>query len=135
MSQEQNATIQSTPKLPKLWRWAPGRQDSGYDTFPLAISKFFRCDCYLIRYRKGAGIPPHRDKVAPGNRHFRLNIILWPARKGGDLSCEWYLFRFGPIKLFRPDLAEHSVSPVEEGVRYVLSFGWLRKDPSTPADA
>jgi hypothetical protein len=133
MNQNKQMTTKEETSLPKLWRWKSGRQGTGYDIFPLALSKFFRCDCYLIRYRPGAGIPPHRDTVKPGNRHFRLNIILWPARKGGDLSCEWYLFRLGPLKFFRPDLAEHSVSPVESGVRYVLSFGWLRPGPKAPS--
>lgn len=111
---------------PKLWCWKMGRQASGYDTFALALSRQLRLDSYLIRYRQGAGIPPHRDPAPTGARHYRLNIILWPARKGGKLSCEAYLFRLGPIKFFRPDMATHSVSPVEAGVRYVFSVGWLR---------
>jgi hypothetical protein len=111
---------------PQLWRWKSGRQASGYDTFALAVSQRLRFDSYLIRYREGAGIPPHRDPAPEGKRHYRLNVILWPARKGGDLACEAYLFRLGPIKFFRPDLATHSVSPVEKGTRYVFSVGWLR---------
>lgn len=119
-------TPKAAPELPPLWRWKFGRQGTGYEALPLAISRALRFDCYLLRYRKGAGIPPHRDPAPAGARHYRLNIILWPARKGGDLTCESYLFRLGPIKFFRPDLALHSVSPVETGVRYVFSLGWLR---------
>jgi hypothetical protein len=116
----------SAPELPPLWHWKPGRQGTGYEALPLIISKLLRLDCYILRYRKGAGIPAHRDAAPPGARHYRLNVIIWPARKGGDLTCESYLFRLGPLKFFRPDLALHSVSPVEEGVRYVFSLGWLR---------
>ncbi len=126
MSQEPNPAAPAAPSTPHLWRWKAGRQASGYETLALAISQRFRFDCYLIRYRQGAGIPPHRDSAPAGTRHYRLNLILWPARKGGELTCEAYLFRLGPLKFFRPDLAEHAVSPVEAGVRYVFSVGWLR---------
>lgn len=123
---------QTTPepasKHPPLWRWKLGRQETGYEALPLIISKRLRLDCYILRYRTGTGIPPHKDPAPAGTRHFRLNIIIWPARKGGELSCESYLYRLGPIKFFRPDLAKHSVSPVEEGVRYVFSLGWLRNE-------
>lgn len=120
------STPKSPPELPPLWRWKLGRQGTGYEAFPLVLSKRLRLDCYILRYRQGAGIPPHRDPAPVGARHYRLNIVVWPARKGGDLSCENYLFRLGPLKFFRPDLALHSVTPVEEGVRYVFSLGWLR---------
>jgi hypothetical protein len=29
------------------------------------------------------------------------------------------------VKWFRPDIHEHSVTPITKGTRYVLSFGWL----------
>jgi hypothetical protein len=125
MSQTESTSKDATA-LPPLWRWKKGRQNTGYEALPLVISKLLRLDCYLLRYRQGVGIPPHKDPAPVGARHYRLNVIIWPARKGGDLECESYLFELGPIKFFRPDLALHSVSPVEEGVRYVFSVGWLR---------
>ena len=121
--------------VPRLWRWKAGRQASGYDVLTVAISQRMRFDSYLIRYRTGAGIPPHRDPAPAGCRHYRLNIVLWPARSGGVLACEAYIFRLGPIKFFRPDLATHSVSPVEAGARYVFSIGWLLGSPKKDVTA
>lgn len=110
--------------MPTPWTWQPGRQGSGYDIFTLLWSTRLRMDCYLIRYREGASIGPHRDPVLPGEKHWRLNLIVWPARKGGVLACERSILRLGPLNLFRPDLALHSVSEVKRGTRIVFSVGW-----------
>jgi hypothetical protein len=40
--------------------------------------------------------------------------------------CKTPIFETPRIKLFRPDACEHSVTLVEGGSRYVLSFGWVR---------
>jgi len=108
----------------RLWNWQPGRQGSGYDIFTLLWSTRLRLDCYLIRYRTGAFIGPHRDPVRPGEKHWRANLILWPARAGGELVCERSLLRIGPLNVFRPDLALHAVSEVTRGTRIVFSVGW-----------
>lgn len=109
-------------------RWQKGRQASGYDklllmkmTWPVSI------DCYLLRFPQGSEVPLHKDPVSQG-RHFRLNLIIKNAAKGGEFQCEQCLINRPRIKLFRPDLHEHAVSRVEKGRRWVLSVGWLRKD-------
>lgn len=115
------------------WRlnWEDGRQGTGYEKLKLFNRwKFFsrfKWDLYILRYRVGAGVPQHLDPV-PDHKHYRLNIYLWNAKAGGvpehyDTICSNRFFTF-----FRPDLSLHRVTPVERGVRYVLSFGFLRRD-------
>lgn len=70
-------------------------------------------------------MPPHTDRVAQG-RHYRLNIIVRAARRGGEFICARPIHASRRIKLFRPDVEEHSVTTIEEGTRGVLSFGWVR---------
>lgn len=111
-------------------RWQKGRQQSGYDKMLLVATRlpfvWLRgFDAYLLRFPVGSHIPPHRDVVESG-RHYRLNIVLHLARKGGVFSCSDSLFESKRIKLFRPDIAEHAVSEVEAGTRLLLSVGWVR---------
>lgn len=108
------------------WRWQVGRQKSGYDKMLLLWSKFpLPFDIYLIRYKVGSFILPHTDKVKSG-RHYRLNIILKESREGGQFVCSNNIINTKRIKLFRPDLYEHSVTELKSGSRYILSFGWIR---------
>ena len=62
-------------------RWQRGRQHSDYDK--LLLIELCCCDAYLLRFPTGARIPPHRDPV-DGRRHYRLNLILRPAMRGGE---------------------------------------------------
>ena len=55
-----------------------------------------------------------------------MNIILRPARQGGEFICARPIHASRRIKLFRPDREEHSVTMIEEGTRWVLSIGWVR---------
>jgi hypothetical protein len=104
------------------WRWQHGRQKSGYDKMLLLWSKMpIPFDIYLIRYHEGSSIPPHTDKVQSG-RHYRMNIILKKSKSGGEFVCSKNIINTTRIKLFRPDLYEHSVTKVEGGSRYVLSI-------------
>lgn len=114
----------------KLFRWKEGRQSTGYSVMTLIYSKLLKLDCYILRYRVGAYIPAHQDKVSEGFKHYRLNIELKAAKKGGELICVESIFRLGPINLFRPDEVIHAVTKVEQGTRYVLSIGWIRKHKS-----
>lgn len=108
----------------QVLRWKAGRQGTGYEKCLLLTGYWPRpFDCYLLRYRKGQGIPPHTDPVSNG-RHFRLNIVLRKGR-GGEFQCEAPLFASSRVFLFRSDLSTHAVSPVESGTRYVLSIGWI----------
>lgn len=116
----------------QAWRWSAGRQGTGYEKCLLLTGYWPRpFDCYLLRYRKGQGIPPHTDPVANG-RHFRLNIVLRKSR-GGEFQCKDPLFTWRRVFLFRSDLSIHAVSPVESGTRYVLSIGWVMPPLSSVA--
>lgn len=107
------------------FRWQRGRQQSGYDKMLLLTAHWpLKFDSYLIRYPIGAAIPAHRDQVVSG-RHYRLNIVLRRSPQGGEFICATPIFSSARIKLFRPDIAEHSVTRVEGGPRYVLSIGWV----------
>jgi hypothetical protein len=103
-------------------RWVRGRQETGYERLTLIEGGFLPLDLHILRYRPGDHIPPHTDPVE-FKRHYRLNIILTKAW-GGVFRCSNTIFETKRIKLFRPDLAEHSVTMVIHGTRYVLSIGW-----------
>lgn len=107
-------------------RWVRGRQQTGYEKMLLATARFpLPFDLYLLRYPTGSSVPPHVDAV-DGRRHFRLNVVLREAEVGGEFSCRSAILQTRPIKLFRPDVAEHSVSEIRQGSRLVLSLGWVR---------
>ncbi|ARV76976.1 hypothetical protein PHABIO_345 [Pseudomonas phage Phabio] len=109
--------------------WEPGRQGTGYEKLELFNRwKYFgkrKWDLYLLRYRVGAGIPEHRDPL-PGHEHYRLNIYLWNADRGGVPDHAFTIIHNRFFTLFRPDQAPHSVSTVTKGTRYVLSFGYSK---------
>lgn len=111
--------------LKQLFRWQRGRQLSGYDKMLLAGAIWtIKFDMYLLRFPEGSEIAPHVDKVSSG-KHYRLNIALKQAIRGGEFICQSPLFEFSRIKLFRPDVCEHSVTKIEQGTRYLLSIGWI----------
>lgn len=115
------------------FRWRNGRQGTGYDKMLLATGWLpLPFDLYLLRFPTGTEIGPHTDKVEAGE-HFRLNIILKPAQRGGEFRCADPIYVNSRVKLFRPDRSEHSVTRIEEGTRYVLSFGWVRRGRARPA--
>lgn len=109
-------------------KWEEGRQASGYQrlTFFHFIFPLQGVDCHLIKFPTGSNIPPHVDPVGHG-RHYRLNIILKKAKAGGEFVCEDTIINWWRIKLFRPDIAEHSVTEITAGNRLVFSLGWLLK--------
>jgi hypothetical protein len=110
------------------WRWQLGRQGTGYEKCLLLTGLWPKpFDLYLLRYRPGHGIPPHRDPV-PNGRHFRANIILCRGKSGGAFLCDAPLFASPRLFVFRSDLSEHAVEPMVSGTRYVLSLGWILKD-------
>jgi hypothetical protein len=107
------------------FRWQSGRQSSGYDKMLLLTAPWpVPFDSYLIRYPEGSGIPPHTDPVEHG-RHYRLNIVVKSSDSGGEFVCAKPIYSSRRIKLFRPDLCEHSVTKVQGGSRYILSVGWV----------
>lgn len=113
--------------MTKFLRWQPGRQGSGYFKMYLANWLFF--DVLLLKFPTGSYIDPHTDPI-PGKRHFRLNIFLKKAQKGGEfvLNCGAQALAGGSRwELFRPDIMPHYVTKIDQGTRYVLSIGWVRK--------
>ncbi len=112
--------------LRTAFRWQRGRQRSGYDKMLLLQSYWpLPLDMYVLRFPEGSEIPPHTDPVSAGD-HFRLNILLKRARKGGQFICSTPIYESERIKYFRPDACVHSVTKVESGSRYVFSIGWVR---------
>lgn len=108
------------------FRWQRGRQQSGYDKMLLLYGRWpVPFDLYLLRFPEGSEIRPHTDPVSE-NRHFRLNVVILKAAQGGEFRCRNPIFESARIKLFRPDVSEHSVTKVIRGNRYVFSLGWLR---------
>ncbi len=108
-----------------LFKWQKGRQGTGYDKMLLATLPWpIPFDCYLLRFPDGSHIQPHKDPVAEGKKHFRLNVILKKAGSGGNFLCHNPIFQSERINFFRPDISEHMVTRVK-GSRYVLSIGWL----------
>jgi hypothetical protein len=101
-------------------RWESGRQRSGYAKLLLVEGGCF--DVYLLKFPPGSRVPPHRDALA-GARHYRLNLVLIPAARGGEFVCSEAIVDRPRIKLFRPDVHEHEVREIEAGTRWVLSIG------------
>lgn len=109
--------------------WIKGRQNSGYSKLKLLESKLLKFDIYLLKYPKGSYIDVHIDPSPEGYEHHRLNLILKKAEKGGTFVLD-NVDQIGRIHKFRPDIQEHSLHKIESGTRWVLSFGWLKKEES-----
>ena len=85
-----------------------------------------RLSVYLVRYSAGHRVVPHVDMVSEG-RLYKLNLVLSKPASGGEFRCERSLLNwFGRVVLFRPDLYQHSVSRIERGNRWLLSFALTR---------
>lgn len=108
--------------------WEKGRTTGGYRKLRIFEIKSLKVDCYILHYPKNSYVVTHQD-VVKGFNHHRLNIVLKRPAVGGVFYC-WHQdqkklgSRF--VK-FRPDIQPHGVFKVEEGSRWVLSFGWLRR--------
>ena len=127
-------------------QWEPGRQGTGYDKhalrdgLPEALPALLQrsldalaveavaWDCYLLRYRPGAYVPPHRDPT-DAKPHLRLNAIV-QSSAGAVLSLNGAAIELaaGDAIVFRPDVVEHAVS-AGEGTRYVWSVGCVYEGP------
>lgn len=92
----------------------------------LVSGKWIPFDLWLLRFKVGAYIPPHTDKVTD-RRHYRLNIFIKPAKVGGEFRVGSAIYQNRFMAFFRPDISIHSVSKVEVGTRYVLSIGFTLK--------
>ena len=111
----------------RLWRWGYDKFDTGYRIFTLAYSRWLGFDCYLFHYPTGSFIPKHKDPAKFGP-HYRFNIELVKAKKGGEFLCKEMIFSLrNRIHFFRADDSYHQVTKIEEGSRWVLSFGFTLK--------
>lgn len=108
-------------------KWEGGRQAGGYLKKKLFVSKLLKLDLWLLKFPVDSFIPIHTDTVESG-RHFRLNIFLKDAEKGGEFKADKVLMQTRWFAFFRPDITCHYVTKVEKGTRYVLSFGFVLKD-------
>jgi hypothetical protein len=82
-------------------------------------------DCYLFHYPTGSYIPKHKDPKKFG-KQYRLNIEIIKPKKGGVFQCNKIILSlFGRVFLFRADSEYHRVTKIEEGERWVLSFGFF----------
>lgn len=117
--------MRASEAMRRWLRWESGRQGTGYDKLLLATGPLpVPFDCYLLRFPPGTEVPPHRDALETG-RHYRLNVVLRGAERGGEFVCSDPLFASRHIKLFRPDRSVHAVTRVEGRTRWVLSVGWV----------
>lgn len=108
--------------------WREGRQHSGYYKIKVLESKLFKFDLYLLKFHKGARIQMHYDKAPEGFEHHRANLVLNDDFEGGKFhKVGQENENYGRLIKFRPDKELHEVSEVTEGIRYVLSLGWLRR--------
>jgi hypothetical protein len=111
----------------RVWRWGNDIHNTGYRIFTFWYSRLLGLDCYLFHYPTGSRIPKHKDPSKYGP-HYRLNFELIKAKKGGVFQCRKNIFSlWGRVHLFRADKHYHKVTPIEEGSRWVLSFGFTWK--------
>lgn len=109
----------------RFWKWEFGRSGGGYKKLTLFDQNFpIRWDSHILYMPLGSSVEAHSDPIR-GMDHWRMNIILLSPKKGGDFCCEGNPFLdFKRFKIFRPDLQQHYVTPVESGARICLSIGW-----------
>lgn len=114
---------------PSTRGWRPGRQGTGY--LKLLLAKGATWDAWLLKYPAGTGVQPHRDPVAAGREHHRLNIVLrgdkQALRVGLHSRAVLRHWLGGRITWLRPDWLTHAVPPVSRE-RLVLSIGWVREE-------
>lgn len=118
-----------------LFRWKQGRQASGYDKLLIATLPWpIPFDLYLLKLPDGCFVPDHKDSVKPGFRHYRMNLILWKSKSGGELISEKTIINWSRLQFFRPDIYTHSATKVKGGSVWILSFGFLLKSTNKPVD-
>ena len=111
-----------------FFKWKRGRQEGSYYKFKFLKSKLLQCDGYILRFPTGCSVMKHVDPVAPGYRHYRLNVTLKRSSNPNDRMYtlgkvhRWWRFEF-----FRPDLYEHGLQPIKDSI-WMLSLGCRIKD-------
>lgn len=80
---------------------------------------------------EGGEVGGHLDPTVQKCANFRFNIILKQAKQGGgfrtkeDGVLKIHQLDEGDMCCFRPDLIWHEVTPVIEGSRIIISFGFV----------
>ena len=91
----------------------------------MCFTKVF--DCYVFHYKEGSYIPRHKDPSG-GRKIYRLNIEIVKPKAGGQFVCNKMIWSWASrIYLFRADTSFHYVTPIEQGSRWLLSFGFKPK--------
>lgn len=111
----------------KWLKWEAGRQAGSYSKMlliPVWLSTLLNTDAYLLSFPEGSSVIKHRDPVAPGYRHYRMNIRLWGQ---GRMYILGPIRRWWRIEIFRPDLYDHGLTPIRRPM-YMLSFGCRIKE-------
>lgn len=90
---------------------------------------------FLITYGPGAFKAIHLDPAPPKLRHMRALLMVQKPTSGGNLLfyndfIERIRLEPGDVVLFRADKIHHQVSPVYNGERIVLTYGWLEPEDS-----
>ena len=109
----------------KWLKWIRGRQEGSYSKlalFPQWLSVLLNADAYLLSFPAGCSVMKHKDPVAPGYNHHRLNITLKRASYKERMYILGPVKRWGRVEIFRPDLYEHGLAPITEHM-FMLSFG------------
>lgn len=111
-----------------LWKWGKDRfSDVGnYKIFTIAYSMKIGFDCYIFHYPTGSFIPKHKDPAKFGPQ-WRLNFTLKKPIKGGEFVCNGPYYKWWRFTLFRADFYYHYVNKIEEGERWLISFGFFPK--------
>ena len=108
----------------KLFQWIEGKKGEGYLKLLLVLAKFpVPWDLHFLKMPEGSSIEPHVDPY-PSHKMYRINFVLQEPEEGGQFVCPEAMIDWRRIKFFRPDIMEHSVQRVDEGERFVLSFGF-----------
>ena len=107
----------------RLFRWGNDKFNTGYRIFTLFYSHKLKWDIYIFHYKEGSYIPKHKDPSKYG-KHYRFNIELKKADKGGKFICSSVVFKWWRFCLFQADANYHKVTKIEKGSRWVLSFGF-----------
>ena len=113
--------------LKDFFRWCGGRQGTGYQKMLLFRSQWLKCDLWLLRSSVGVEVPDHCDAAPAGFAHWRMNVVLRQARRGGIFSGDDVRVNWPRLKVFRSD-RPHRVTTIEEGRRLILSAGVLHRE-------
>jgi hypothetical protein len=113
----------------QIFKWSNGRQGGGYAKMPLIpswLGNLFMFDFWILRIPSGTCIQKHTDPLSLSLNHHRLNFTLKRPHNKARMYVLGPVKRWWRFELFRPDLHEHGLEPVD-GDMYLLSLGWATR--------